>query len=143
MMAETASSNTFDLPTSCLPEATSLQTFEIFQGHDLTVKTYPLKTLKLDQLKNAGVTTSINHHKNEHKFNFHFYFDDPDALSLPFNIYAIMIVNSRGGSVFKDFTQSCFDPGIGFYPGQKVVIDDLKLELHQGEAYRVMIWGRK
>lgn len=132
-----------EMPTSCLPEATSLQVIEVWQESDSLKKNYPLKTLSFDQLKDSGVQVSIKYSKIRKSFDMSFFFEDSSTMSLPFNLYAVMISNSRGKVLWKDFTSSCFDPGIGFYPGQTVNLDGLPLELQDKESYRVMIWGKK
>lgn len=132
-----------NLPLSCLPEATSLQVFEIWNESASTRKNYPLKTLNFERLKDSGVEVSMKYSKERKAFDLSFTFKDSNSISLPFNLYAIMIANSRGKILWKDFTSSCMDPGIGFYPGQTVNLDDLSMELQDKEPYRVMIWGQK
>lgn len=131
------------MPISCLPEATSLQTFETWHSAQPLKRTYELKTQKFDRIKDSGVLVSVFHNLEKKSLELSFFFSQSDILSLPFNVYAVMVTTSKGQVVWNDFTSSCMDPGIGFYPGQEVSLEPIPLDLDEGESYRLMVWGRK
>tara|TARA_Y100001935_G_C17299000_1_gene507946 strand:+ start:2017 stop:2472 length:456 start_codon:yes stop_codon:yes gene_type:complete len=131
-----------DVPISCLPEATSLQSFEVTRAEG-SEKSYELKTLRFGQLKPSEVDVRISQNFETKSLQFSFAFQQEDIVSLPFNIYAIMISMDSGPVVWKDLTRGCRDPGIGFYPGQRVELEPIPFPASAGESYRVMIWGQK
>lgn len=127
---------------SCLPDVTSLQTFETWSIDQPLEKIYELKTQKFDRIKNTQVLVSATHNLDKKSLELVFSFSKPDVMSLPFNIYAIMVSTSRGEVIWRDLTSSCMEPGIGFFPGQKIPLEPIPLELNEGDSYRLMIWGR-
>lgn len=131
------------LPMSCLPDVTSLQVFETWHPAEPLKKVYPLKTQKLGRISDTGVLVSVFRNVDKGSLELTFSFAEPDSLSLPFNVYAIMVSDSKGEVVWRDLTSSCMDPGIGFFPGQEVSLEPIPLDLDDGESYRLMIWGRK
>jgi hypothetical protein len=79
-------------------------------------------------------------------------FDFPlpkDQVSLPYNVFAVVVevpVEQGGYTYFHDFTDSCTNPGLGLYPGQKFELRDLKL-LRQPKGspdipIRIGVWGK-
>lgn len=127
---------------SCLPEATSLQSYES-GGQGDVVKTYELSTLRLGQLRATGVNVQLKQSRKDQSLELSFSFQQDDIMSLPFNIYAVLVVTEKGETTWRDLTSACTDPGIGFYPGQKVKLDPIPLKIDESESYRVMIWGQK
>jgi len=129
-------------PISCLPEATSLQAYESGGQGDMA-KTYELMTLRFGQLAASGVNVQLKQSQKDQSLELSFSFQQDDIMSLPFNIYAILVVTEKGETIWRDLTAACTDPGIGFYPGQKVELDPIPLKIGPSESYRVMIWGQK
>lgn len=126
---------------SCLPETLSLQT--LVQVDPLKNSfSFSLKSEKFGQIKNSDAQVRVKQDLSAGRLDFEFSFQNEDGVSLPFNVFALLIVTSDGEKVFLDFTSHCTDPGIGFYPGQKVKLDPVFLKLREEETYHLMVWGR-
>ena len=61
-------------------------------------------------------------------------------LGLPYNLYAIEIVNENGEIYFEDFTGACTGPGVSVYPGSTFFMQFLKENM--AGYLKVYIWGR-
>ncbi len=129
------------VPMSCLPETLSLQAFESISASGNS-RSFPLKSEKFGQIKDSGAQVRIDQDIQSGRLDVEFSFQAEDGISLPFNVYALLIVTSDGEKEFRDFTSHCTDPGIGFYPGQKVKLDPIFLKLREEQTYHLMIWGR-
>lgn len=122
------------VPLSCLPNSTLLQAFEVLSPQQEMSKTY-----------RAGDTPVLIglHYSAKDKTGLHlkFKFEDPNAMSLPFNIYGVLVAGPNLKPTWIDLTEGCFQPGVGFYPGQTVEIP-ISMDLKGNTPIHLMVWGR-
>ncbi len=75
------------------------------------------------------------------KFRFSAFAPD---LSLPANIYAVLVVFNGAPLAWWDFTEECMDPGISFFPGQEFDLPQIKNLPVEGSPrqLQVIVWAR-
>lgn len=62
-------------------------------------------------------------------------------LGNPVNIYAIMVLAEGQVLRYEDYTSGCRNPGISFFPSQKVHLFDLKNRPR--DQMQIIIWARR
>ncbi len=65
-----------------------------------------------------------------------------DGVSLPYNLFAILIIRDGEAAAWWDFTSGCTGPGVSFFPGQEIHLPKLKLIGADPERLQIMVWGR-
>jgi len=65
-----------------------------------------------------------------------------DHVSLPFNLYAVLVASHGRVLAWWDFTLGCEQPGVSFFPGRVFTLPTLKNVDGSVETLQVMIWGR-
>lgn len=129
---------------SCLPEFNSLQTTEVFNPKQPAVFVRSLATegaSGLIQTKVQLVGRPSKEVPNALDLTVRF---DPNfnGVSLPYNLYSVLVVRDGEVMSWMDFTKQCEGPGIGFYPGQEIHLPLLKFISDDSHKLQIMVWGR-
>jgi hypothetical protein len=132
-------------PASCLPDWTSLQSIQ-----DIDVKqSSRLKSFLSSQNASGKFQTKVIFESDYSALSGQLTLTlqfDPDftGVSLPYNLYSVLVV--AGGQVlaWEDFTEQCNGPGNGFYPGRLVTLPTIKINQPVGEKEKlqILVWGR-
>ncbi len=119
----------------CWAKLQSAQEY-IYVGPDMDNQKIPLWSYRKANGFQTDVSFEINN-SSEMTVGFP---DDYEYLSLPFNLYAIEILDEKNNVVYaEDFTQGCLNPGISVFPANKFQLSKLKFD---GAGYlKVYIWG--
>lgn len=64
------------------------------------------------------------------------------GVSLPYNLYAILVISDGRVLAWLDFTNSCRSSGVSFFPGREVRIPSVKLIGVDPQTLQIMVWGR-
>jgi hypothetical protein len=64
------------------------------------------------------------------------------GVSLPYNLYTVLVISNGRVLNWLDFTNSCHGPGISFFPGRSVRIPSVKLIGADPQKLQIMVWGR-
>ncbi len=125
---------------SCLPDHTSAQIlWQPTSLHsDELVRNLSSRHGPEAFLTNVQVWAEINQGQLTVTFRF-----DPafDGVSLPYNLYSVLITNQNEVLGWWDFTYSCQGPGLSFFPGQEISLRPVKIT---GELPRlqIFVWGK-
>lgn len=129
---------------SCLPSSTALQVIETVVPEKSGHFTYNLMSDRGGTLAKTKVQVTGSYSASssrEVKFTIGF---DPQfqGVSLPYNLYAMMII--RDGEVIGwwDFTLGCTEPGLSFFPGREIELPAAKLIGDKPQKLQIMVWGR-
>lgn len=67
---------------------------------------------------------------------------DFDGVSLPYNLYAVMIVREGEPVGWWDYTRACKGPGLSFFPGREIQLPKVNLVGGGAERLQIMVWGK-
>jgi hypothetical protein len=116
---------------SCLPLFTALQTVITVDPTANVEHTFRLKQLRQGQVQDSRVFVQFTPRMEggvTHVLDAHAYFDPTfDGVSLPYNLYSVMVVEDGEVIAWWDFTSVCKSPGLSFFPGRRVQLPSLKL----------------
>ena len=117
-----------------------------------------LQTLALDrdmstdyQLKSQGpnglfvskVLLSANYEATNHKLNLKVHWDEKfDGVSLPYNLFAAMVLQDGVPVAWYDLTEKCRGPGVGLFPGAHFTLPATELNAVGNSSLQIMLWGR-
>lgn len=65
-----------------------------------------------------------------------------DGVSLPYNLYALMVVREGEVIGWWDFTSGCTESGLSFFPGREIELPTAKLIGDKPQKLQIMVWGR-
>jgi len=65
-----------------------------------------------------------------------------DGVSLPYNIYAVLVVSSDKVLAWYDLTKECRGPEASIFPGQSYSIPRLKDLDSSISDLHIIVWGR-
>jgi hypothetical protein len=125
---------------SCLPDFNSLQLLETTTPGASQEFIKPLKSMNMNGLFQTKVQAVIRIAQDlEMLIRF-----DPefDGVSLPYNLYAVLVVADGAVLSYMDFTRECAGPGIGFFPGGEIRLPRIKLIGADPQKLQIMVWGR-
>lgn len=127
--------------TSCLPPFTAVQSAWIAGGAEAKPFSTRVLIQKSGQLVPARVLFEGETVGEAIKMTVRF---DPkfDGVSLPYNLYAVLVIRDGETAAWWDFTSACTGPGISFFPGQEIHLPKLKLIGAEPERLQIMVWGR-
>jgi hypothetical protein len=122
--------------TSCLPKFTALQTMETnrsFSHFLISENSQGLFTTRV-LLEGMVIGESL-------KMKFQF---DPlwEGVSLPYNLYAVMVIADGKPAAWFDFTRGCESAGISFFPGRSLELSPVKLLGSPPQRLQIMVWGK-
>jgi hypothetical protein len=128
---------------SCLPEFNSLQVLQTMDLDASNSDTFLLKSENASGIfvSKARLSYVYDFASKEIKLRFHFD-DDFDGVSLPYNVYAYLILQNGEVAAWYDLTGSCRGPGVGFYPGQNFSPPPLKVDGAGKQNFQFIVWGR-
>lgn len=124
--------------TSCLPDYTAAQA--IWSANAPT-----FKQSLLSRRSGNLITTRvwIEGTRTKDSADLWLRFDpDFDGVSLPYNLFAVLIIRDGEPAAWWDFTASCKGPGLSFFPGREVHLPPLKLIGGPSDRLQIMVWGR-
>lgn len=131
------SSAAFAEGTHCLPEYTSLRAegdFSQSPQHTFVLKSENSRGLFESKARLtatvAGGHLSMKFHWDE---NF-------SGVSLPYNLFSVLVLQGDTVVGWMDFTRECQGPGVGFFPGQSFTAQPLKVD--SDGPYKFIVWGR-
>ncbi len=136
--------------TSCVPEYTALNVIEKVAPLEGTVFVHSLRSkngagdmfttrVQVEGRVSAGEASAGEVPSLEMSVRF-----DPafGGVSLPYNLYTILVIGDGRVLNWLDFTDSCRSPGISFFPGREVHIPSVKLIGVDPQTLQIMVWGR-
>lgn len=125
--------------TSCLPESTAAQTFwRVGAGEPLRV---PLSTRRGEETILTRVYLEGDRDGETIRMKVRF---DPDfqGVSLPYNLYAVLVIRNGAPFAWWDFTSGCEGSGLSFFPGQEILLPKVKTVGDKADRLQIMVWGR-
>ena len=122
--------------TSCLPKYTALQTMESKSSFS-----HFLTSQNSQGLFTTHVLLEGNIVDENLKMKLQF---DPnwEGVSLPYNLYAVMVIADGKPAAWYDFTRGCETAGIGFFPGRSLELPPVKLLGSPAQRLQIMVWGK-
>ena len=69
-------------------------------------------------------------------------FDPTVELSVPYNLYAVMVLRNGAVEGWWDFTGGCNGPGLSFFPGREIRLPSVKMIGEKPEQLQIMVWGK-
>lgn len=128
---------------SCLPEFNSLQILETFNIDSTADFTYPLKSENASGIFISKVRLTVSLDGFSHEMKLRAHFDEAfQGVSLPYNLYSILVLQNGAVIGWYDFTRECHGPGVGFFPGQFFSPPAIKLSGEGKQSFQIMVWGR-
>ena len=126
---------------SCLPDFTALQTIEVLKSTDHSFA-YPLAS----KGPAGEFTTRVRAEGrmiDGKALSLRFLFDPTfDGVSLPYNLFAVMVLVDGVAIGYHDFTNACTSPGLSFFPGRIIEMPVVKFPHAGAERLQVMVWGK-
>jgi hypothetical protein len=121
---------------SCLPEFTSLDGFQEASASSFSL---PLKSHNVSGPFVTHATLEGQWDGSALSLTFQF---KVDGVSLPYNIFAVMIVSDKDVLAWHDLTNSCTGPGKGIFPGQSYALPAVKTSTAPRAGWHIIVWGR-
>ncbi len=117
---------------SCLPEKTAAQLLWNVSSNAQAEIIQPLSSKVQLIGRQAGL-----------EVNFRLRFDPAfSGVSLPYNLYAVLIVQNGSVVGWWDYTHGCQGPGISFFPGREIALPTVKLVGAEADQLQIMVWGK-
>jgi hypothetical protein len=137
-----SSTTVFAQSNSCLPPWNALQSVESFDvTHDYDFS-HVLDTENASGRTPTKVVIDGHYSAQTHQLSMNTHFDDKfNGVSLPYDLYAVLVIESGEVVSWQDFTKGCVGPGVGFYPGQNFQIPYAKLKATGKDVIQIMVWG--
>lgn len=116
---------------SCLPDRTAAQ----------ILWSVPATTTEIIQPLSSKVQLVSRADSGEVVFRVRF---DPafDGVSLPYNLYSVLIVRNGSVVAWWDYTNGCQGPGLSFFPGREILLPKVKLIGGGADQLQIMVWGK-
>ncbi len=64
------------------------------------------------------------------------------GVSLPYNLYAVLILRDGEPVAWWDYTRGCAGPGLSFFPGREIHLPKVNLVGGGAERLQIMVWGK-
>lgn len=126
---------------SCLPPFLALQVYENVSSQSSGFS-YSLRTLKSNSWQQTRVLLTADPADQNGAMPLRVHFDPKfDGVSLPYNLYAILITHENEVVGWWDFTNGCNSPGMSFYPGDEVLLPAFKRLGNDVQKIQIMVWG--
>lgn len=130
--------------TSCLPSGVAAQVFEIVDPKVPFEKTYVLNRWlageaypSLVQMEWKSMVNPLDGMEGWIRFR-----PDFDGVSVPFNVYGVMIILNGQPLLWWDLTDECKSPGVGLFPGDLLKLPSIKWAHFQKQSLQIQIWAR-
>jgi len=126
---------------SCLPDFTALQTMESLDPASPSNFVRSLISQRADGYFSTRVRLEGEPSGGALQLRVRF---DPDfeGVSLPYNLYAVLVVEDGRILAWHDYTQGCKGMGLSFFPGRVISLPPIKLVGVQPQRLQIMVWGR-
>lgn len=128
---------------SCLPEYNSLQAILPLDLSADGARSFQLKSDNASGVFLTKVVMDYAYSAQAQTLNMKFHFDDAfGGVSLPYNVFAILVLQNGNPVVWYDYTKACQTLGPGIYPGQSFSPVPVKLSGGGRQPLQIMVWGR-
>jgi hypothetical protein len=124
---------------TCLPGFSSLDVIEVVETGSSHSFSHQLKAANRSGIFLSRATLNGEFEGQELKLSFHF---DFDGVSLPYNIFALLVASETEVLAWHDFTRGCYSPPPSIFPGQSYnktpairINNPGKFNLH------IIVWG--
>lgn len=134
----TAVSGAYADGVSCLPEFTSLRAEADFGR--ASQQTFILKSVNPKGMFETKARMTAGLEGNQLSVKFH-WDENFSGVSLPYNLYSLLVVQDGVAVGWFDFTHDCEGPGVGFFPGQSFSLPPLKT-VSSNKQIKFIIFGR-
>jgi hypothetical protein len=124
---------------SCFPEWTSLDVIETFNPKVPHSFSYRLKSTNTGGVFLTHAT--LEGRFDDQKLNLGFRFEI-DGVSLPYNIYAVLVASASRVLGWFDLTSGCNGPGGSIFPRGKLDLPAVKFESAELLDVHIIVWGR-
>lgn len=121
---------------SCLPDFVSLQATEKLSSPQQMV--HSLKSSRGGVLFQTDAVMDSSYDGETLKLRVRF--TDPTALSLPYNLYAVLVIVNGEVVSWQDLTGQCSGSGQSIFPGQTIELQPVKIR-SQG-LIQFSVWGK-
>lgn len=127
--------------SSCLPEYTALQTMESVQAGQAFVRPLISENAQGYFTTKVRLEGEVPAQGGGLKMRVRF---DPafDGVSLPYNLYAVLVVSGGQVLLWEDYTMDCRGPGLGFFPGRIIELPTVKQVGAGPQKLQIMVWGK-
>ncbi len=122
--------------TSCLPSYTALQTTETKASFShFLISQNSQGPFTTHVVLEGAVVDDILKMKIQFDPNW-------EGVSLPYNLYAVMVIAEGRPAAWYDFTRGCQTAGFGFFPGRSLELPPVKLLGSPAQRLQIMVWGK-
>lgn len=133
--------------TSCVPVYTALNVIEDVDPAADSSFVHPLIAENAQGLFESRVRLegTVHHSTANEKASLDMVIRfDPafEGVSLPYNLYTVLVISNGRVLTWLDFTESCQGSGVSFFPGREIRIPALKLFGADPQKLQIMVWGR-
>ncbi|MGE0526120.1 MAG: hypothetical protein AB7G93_05390 [Bdellovibrionales bacterium] len=128
----------------CLPEMLSAQLIEEVSSDKKTFFARVLYTQREEtRIATRALLQGKSSSEKPDEIHLKVLFDpDFDGVSLPYNLFAVLIVQNGQVSAWWDFTRGCTGPGVGIFPGGEFQLPPVKLIGGGSQSLQIMVWGK-
>lgn len=128
---------------SCLPEFNSLQAILQLDLSTDSARGFQLKSDNASGVFITKVVMDYVYSAQTQTLNMKFHFEDSfDGVSLPYNVFAILVLQNGTLVAWYDYTKACQTLGPGIYPGQSFSPLPVKLSGSGRQPLQFIVWGR-
>lgn len=126
--------------STCLPEFAALDAIELLKANVPRTFTHRLRSKNVDGifLSKASLTGRFDG-INQLDLEFRF---DREGVSLPYNIYAVLVASPEEAFAWHDLTKGCTGPGASIFPGGSFKLPATKLSRSLAINLHLLVWGR-
>lgn len=125
---------------TCLPEFTALDVIETVNAGSARTFTHPLKSKNVGGIFLTRVVLTGEFDGQRLSLTVRF---PADGVSLPYNVYLLVVGTEQDMLRWQDLTRGCKAPGASIFPGQSVNLDAIKFQPDAGTAnLHLILWGR-
>jgi hypothetical protein len=121
---------------SCLPDFTSL---DVFQDASAPSFSLPLKSQNASGPFVTHATLDGRWDGTALALTFQFRFG---GVSLPYDIFAVLVTSGRDVLAWNDLTNACSGPGAGIFPGDSFPLPPIKTTAAPKPGWHIIVWGR-
>jgi hypothetical protein len=124
---------------SCFPEQTSLSAIETVVPGIARSFSHRLKSSNIDGIFLTQATLEGAFDGRHLNLGFRF---EVDGVSLPYNIYAVLVASANDVLAWFDLTNGCNGPGASIFPRGKFDLPTVKFEAAGALDLHIIVWGR-
>lgn len=148
--AENSAGGPLFSPSSCLPEFMALSLVSTVDPTQPTKSSHPLQSENIQGRFSTPVELRVqvepgDFKEGDQQLRLQLGFrEDFSGVSLPYNLFALLIIQNDQPLLWLDLTSGCQDPGVSVFPGQEWILPSLTWWGSGGDFDRlqIMVWGR-